>query len=50
MKSKNDYYLLFKKIADALLNHTLIAVKGSKSTKYYRVSEIEFYFNDFMMH
>ena len=37
-------------MADALLNHTLLVIKTSKSTNYYRISEIEFYFNDYSTH
>ena len=50
MADKQQYRALFGKIADAVLNHTLLVVKGPKGTKHYRVSEIEFYFNDYAAH
>lgn len=40
----------FSKIADAILNYTLLKVKGAGGVKHYRISEIEFYFNDFSGH
>ena len=50
MISKHEYVDHFTKMADALLNHTLLVIKTPKSTNYYRVSEIEFYFNDYSTH
>ena len=55
MSSKAKYIELFDKIADAYLNHTVLEVRpsGSESTvasKYFRVSEIEFYLNDYIDH
>jgi hypothetical protein len=50
MSTKHAYVEHFTKLADALLNHTLLVVKGPKDTKHYRVSEIEFYFNDHSVH
>lgn len=50
MCSKQAYVDHFAKVADAILNHTLLVVKGAKGSKHYRVSEIEFYFNDYSTH
>jgi hypothetical protein len=50
MSSKAQYAVHFHKVAEALLNHTLLVVKGAKETKFYRVSELEFYFNDYSVH
>ena len=49
------YQHLFAKIADAFLNHTVLCVRlsGSSSTetaKFFRVAEIEVYFNDYGVH
>ena len=50
MVDKQQYRAQFAKIADSVLNNTLLVVKGPKGTKHYRVSEIEFYFNDYSTH
>ena len=54
MGSKADYLDLFDKIAEAYLNHTVLEVRptGSQAQKnmYFRVSEIEFYLNDYRVH
>ena len=54
MATKSDYEKLFAKIADAYLNHTVLRVRPSGadtcSAKYFRVAEIEFYFNDYGVH
>ena len=50
MSDKQQYRAQFAKIADAILNSTLLVVKSPKGTKHYRVSEIEFYFNDYSAH
>ena len=43
---------LFANIADAYLNHTVLAVRpsGGTWTRYFRVAEIEFYLNDYHQH
>ena len=50
MSNKSSYVDQFSKIANALLNHTLLVIKGGKGTNYYRIGEIEFYFNDYITH
>lgn len=50
MADKQQYRAQFAKIADAIVNHTLLVIKGPKGNKHYRVSEIEFYFNDYSTH
>ena len=52
LANKEAYEKLFDEIADAYLNHTLLVLKHSGSTKksYFRVAEIEFYFNDNQVH
>jgi hypothetical protein len=47
LADKQQYRAQFAKIADAILNHSLLVIKGPKGNKHYRVSEIEFYFNDY---
>ena len=56
LPSVESYRCLFASIAEAYLNHTVLAVRPSGSssseaaTKYFRVGEIEFYLNDYGVH
>ena len=52
LPSREAYEKLFASIADAYLNHTVLAVRQSSSapTKYFRVAEIEFYLNEYQNH
>jgi len=45
-----DPHAYLKRISDAFLNQTVLALRGEKGTVYMRVSEIEFYLNDFASH
>lgn len=50
--SISEYETMFGEIANAYLNHTVLEVRssGSASSSYFRVSEIEFYLNDYKVH